>query len=55
MLIVVVLLLGSSVQGLSRVSDQSRTIGRLRKDTTPVLKVNTPKFLYSPLVQQSVC
>ena len=34
--------LGFFCAGTHRISDQSGTIGRLRKDTTPVLKVNTP-------------
>ena len=37
-----------------QISDQSRTIGRLRKDTTPVLKVNTPNsFIH--LLYNSLC
>ena len=43
MMFVVVLLWGFSCTGTRQISDQSRAIGRSRKDTTPVvLKMNTP-------------
>ena len=46
--------LGFFCAGTCRVSDQSRAIGTLRKDTTPVLKVNTPNsFIH--LLYKSPC